>query len=160
MLPAATRKVTATGLICFASARYHVGRWLAGQTVEVVCDGGLAHLSHRGVLITTHARRHEVAKQTAAQRRPPKPVAARPTASAASVTRKVDSSGNVCFAGSRCRAGSAYVRRQVQDAVVSDTVEIFVGTQLIRRHNVKHDRTREHGALANPGGHPHRINAA
>jgi len=25
---------------------------------------------------------------------------------------------------------------------------------------VKHDRTREHGALANPGGRPRRINAA
>jgi hypothetical protein len=27
-------------------------------------------------------------------------------------------------------------------------------------HKVKQDRTREHGALANPGGRPHRINAA
>ena len=35
-----------------------------------------------------------------------------------------------------------------------------IGEQLIRSHKVKHDRTREHGALANPGGRPHRINAA
>ena len=79
---------------------------------------------------------------------------------AASVTRKVDSSGNVCFAGTSYRVGSKYRRRQVQVAVVGDTVEISVGDQLIRSHAVRHDRTREHGALANPGGRPHRINAA
>ena len=30
----------------------------------------------------------------------------------------------------------------------------------IRRHKIRHDRTREHCALANPGGRPRRINAA
>ena len=55
---------------------------------------------------------------------------------------------------------TAYRRRQVQIAVVGDTVEISIGEQLIRSHKAKHDRTREHGALANPGGRPHRINAA
>ena len=68
--------------------------------------------------------------------------------------------GNVCFAGASYRVGSAYRRRQVQVAVVGDTVEISIGEQLIRSHRAKHDRTREHGALANPGGRPNRINAA
>ena len=76
------------------------------------------------------------------------------------MTRKVDSSGNVCFAGASYRAASKYRRRQVQVAVVGDTVEIAIGTELIRTHPIKHDRTREHGALANPGGRPRRINAA
>ena len=80
--------------------------------------------------------------------------------SSPSVTRKVDSSGNVSFAGANYRVGSAYRRRQVQVAVVDDTVEISIGEQLIRSHRAKHDRTREHGALANPGGRPHRTNAA
>jgi transposase InsO family protein len=160
LVPAATRKVTATGMICFASVRYHVGRWLAGQTVEVVCDAGLVQLSHRGVLVATHARRHRPEHEPAGLRRRTKPLAARPTASAASVTRKVDSSGAVSFAGHSYRVGNTYKRRQVQVAVVGNTVEISVGTQLIRVHTVKHDRTREHGALANPGGRPHRINAA
>ena len=40
------------------------------------------------------------------------------------------------------------------------TVEISIGEQLIRRHQIRHDRTREHGALANPGGRPRSINAA
>lgn len=76
------------------------------------------------------------------------------------MTRKVDSSGSVCFAGTTYSVGPKFKRRQVQVAVVGDTVEISVGEELIRSHPVRHDRTREHGALANPGGRPNRINAA
>ena len=76
------------------------------------------------------------------------------------MTRKVDSSGNVCFAGVYYRVGNAYRRRQVQVAVVGDTSRSSIGEELIRRHPIRHDRTREHGALANPGGRPRRINAA
>jgi transposase InsO family protein len=158
---AATRRVGSTGLISFAAVSYRAGVWLAGETVTVVCDGGLVHLHHRGVLIATHARRHPIEKETASLRRgqrPPK--TKRPSATAPSVTRKVDSSGNVCFAGTNYRAGNKYRRRQVQVAVVGDTVEISIGEELIRTHPIRHDRTREHGALANPGGRPHRINAA
>jgi hypothetical protein len=54
----------------------------------------------------------------------------RPSATAPSVTRKVDSSGNVCFAGTNYRVGSKFRRRQVQVAVVGDTVEISVGEEL------------------------------
>ncbi len=160
--PATTRRVGANGLISFASATYRAGVWLAGQEVTVVCDGGLVHLQHRGVLIATHARRHSVDKQAAGLRRgkPAKDSVRRPTPTAASVTRKVDSSGNVCFAGAHYRAGSQYRRRQVQVAVVGDMVEISIGNELIRCYPAKHDRTREHGALANPGGRPRRSNAA
>ena len=76
------------------------------------------------------------------------------------MTRKVDSSGNVCFAGTSYRVGNKFRRRQVQVAVVGGTVELSIGEELIRVHPVKHDRTREHGALANPGGRPNRTNAA
>jgi transposase InsO family protein len=155
-----TRRVSLSGTISFAAAQYKAGAWLAGQAVEVRCEAGLVQLFHRGVLVATHARRHTPAKQVAAlergRRLPPTPKAV----TAASVTRKVDSSGNVCFAGANYRVGSKFRRRQVQVAVVGDTVEISLGEQLIRSHAVHHDRTREHGALANPGGRPHRINAA
>jgi transposase InsO family protein len=158
--PVTTRRVSAKGTISFAAAHYKAGVWLAGQEVTVVCEGGLVQLHHRGVLVATHARRHAIGKQAAGiqrgRRLPPSPK----TATVASVTRKVDSAGNVCFAATSYRAGSKYRRRQVQVAVVGATVEISVGNQLIRSHPVKHDRTREHGALANPGGRPHRINAA
>jgi hypothetical protein len=162
MAPSATRRVTRKGTISFAAATYKVGAWLAGQDVHVVCDGGLVQLHHRGVLIATHARRHQLNKQSAGMRRVTRPreVAPRATASAVSVTRKVDSSGQVSFAGTNYRVGNKYKRRQVQVAVVGEHLEIAVGEQLIRRHKIRHDRTREHGALANPGGRARRINAA
>jgi len=162
MSASATRRVAAKGTISFASAHYKVGVWLAGHNVEVVCEGGLVQIHHRGVLIATHARRHDPAKQSAGMTRGVrgKEPQQRPTASVVTVTRKVDSSGNVCFAGASYRAGNKFRRRQVQVAVVGDQLEISIGEQLIRRHMVKHDRTREHGALANPGGRPRRINAA
>jgi hypothetical protein len=155
-----TRRVSTKGTIGFASVLYKAGVWLAGQEVEVTCDGGLVQIHHRGVLVATHARRHAVDKQGAGlargRRLPPAPK----SATAASVTRKVDSSGNVCFAGTNYRVGNKFKRRQVQVAIVGDTVEISIGNELIRSHKVRHDRTREHGALANPGGRPHRTNAA
>lgn len=99
----------------------------------------------------------EVGPEPVGDGRRPRPSPKRVTA--ASVTRKVDGSGNVCFAGTSYRVGNKFRRRQVQVAVVADTVEISIGEELIRSHPVKHDRTREHGALANPGGRPHRVNA-
>jgi transposase InsO family protein len=158
--PVTTRRVSAKGTIGFATGSYKAGAWLAGQSVEVVCEGGLVQIHHRGVLVATHARRHPLDKQTAGVQRGRRPRPSRPSASWPSVTRKVDSSGNLSFAGANYRVGSAYRRRQVQVAVVGDTVEISIGEQLIRSHRAKHDHTREHGALANPGGRPHRINAA
>ena len=139
--------------------------WLAGETVEIQCDRGVVHIHHRGVLVATHARRHKSANEAAAVRRgqkriPTRSPSPRPSASSASVTRKVDSSGNVSFAGTNYRVGNTFRRRQVQVAVVAGTVEISVGEELIRVHPIRHDRTREHGALANPGGRPRWINAA
>ncbi|HEX4982611.1 MAG TPA: IS481 family transposase [Ilumatobacteraceae bacterium] len=161
---AATRRVGRGGSISFAAARYPVGVWLAGEEVQIVCDGGLVHIHHRGVVVATHARRHRPDKERVSVRRATRAskiaTPAPPTASAVSVTRKVDSSGNVCFAGTNYRAGNAYRRRQVQVTVVADHVEVSIGEKLIRRHKIRHDRTREHGALANPGGRPRRINAA
>ena len=160
-VPTVTRRVGRNGSISFAAASYRAGVWLAGENVTVICDDGLVQLHHRGVLIATHARRHRIDKQAAGLRRgvrPPTPP--RPSATAASVTRKVDGSGNVCFAGTNYRAGAKFRRRQVQVAVVGETVEISIGAELIRTHPIRHDRTREHGALANPGGRPRRINAA
>ena len=158
--PVTTRRVSAKGTISFAAAQYKAGVWLAGQEVEVVCDGGLVQLHHRGVLVATHARRHALDKQDAGLQRGRRLPPAQKSVTAASVTRKVDSSGNVCFAGTNYGVGNKYRRRQVQVAVVGDTIEISVGEELIRTHKVRHDRTREHGALANPGGRPHRVNAA
>ena len=69
VVPSATRRVGASGLVSFAGARYKAGVWLSGQEVAVVCQAGLVHLHHRGVLIATHARRHRIDKQSAGLRR-------------------------------------------------------------------------------------------
>jgi transposase InsO family protein len=160
-VPTVTRRVGGNGLISFAATHYRAGVWLAGENVTVICEDGLVQLHHRGVLVATHARRHRIDKQTAGLRRGVRPAKLkRSNASAASVTRKVDGSGNVCFAGTNYRAGVKFSRRQVQVALVGETVEISIGSELIRSHPIRHDRTREHGALANPGGRPRRINAA
>jgi hypothetical protein len=45
-----TRRVDVGGRISLATHRYHVGRWLEGETVEVAARGdGLIEISHRGV---------------------------------------------------------------------------------------------------------------
>jgi hypothetical protein len=75
------------------------------------------------------------------------------------VTRKVDSSGNVSFAGTNYRVGRAHTRRQVQVAIVGEIVEISAGGEILRVHPIRYDHSREHGAFANAGGRPSRINA-
>ena len=76
------------------------------------------------------------------------------------MTRKVDSSGSISFAGTSYRVGKAHRRRQVQLAIVGQVVEISSGGHILKTHPIRHDRSREHGAFANPGGRPRRSNAA
>jgi transposase InsO family protein len=159
--PATTRRVGRSGKISFAGQAYKVGVWLAGQTVEVCVDAGMVGVSHRGVLVVTHAQRHRPDKESAALQRTPR---RRPLPHQATVgqpvTRKVDSSGSISFAGTSYRVGRAHRRRQVQIAIVGDILEISSGGHVLKTHPIHHDRSREHGAFANPGGRPHRINAA
>lgn len=79
-----TRRVSAKGTISFAAAQYKAGVWLAGQEVNVICEGGLVQLHHRGVLIATHARRHAMDKQDAGLQRGRRLPPASKTATAAS----------------------------------------------------------------------------
>ena len=107
----ATRKVSRSGKISFAAQPYPVGVWLTGETVEVAVDAGLVTISHRGVVVATHAQRHQPDKQAKALKRKPRaprsPRPRQPTVGQV-VTRKVDSSGCVSFAGASYRAGSAH----------------------------------------------------
>jgi hypothetical protein len=160
--PVTTRVVGRNGKISFAGVGYKIGVWLAGETVDVTVEDGLVSVSHREVLVATHAQRHRPDKQAAALARTPRQRTRRPGQATVGqpVTRKVDSSGNVSFAGVPYRVGNAHKRRQVQITIVGDVVEISAGGELIKTHPIRHDRSREHGAFANPGGRPHRINAA
>ncbi|HLX78876.1 MAG TPA: IS481 family transposase, partial [Acidimicrobiales bacterium] len=76
------------------------------------------------------------------------------------VVRKVDSNGTVSFAGANYRVGNTHKRRLVEVSLAGDTVQIWQGESLLRTHPIRHERSKEHGAFAQPGGHPRRINAA
>ena len=156
-----TRRVGKGGRISLANHPYHVGRWLAGETVDVVVTSdGLVEISHRGVLVATHAVRHPPEAEPEAWRRQPRARPVRPPTIGQPVVRKVDSSGNISFAGTTYRVGNPHRRQQVEVRVVGDTVEISHDGRLLRVHPVKHDPIKAHGAFANPGGKPDRINAA
>ena len=137
-----TRRVGRTGKISFASELYPVGVWLAGETVEVSVADGLVSIHHRQVLVATHAQRHRPAKETKALARKVKQHRPRPRQATVgqSVTRKVDSSGNICFAATTYRVGNAHKRRQVQVAIVGNTVEISAGGEILKTHPIRHDR--------------------
>ena len=160
--PVTTRKVGLTGRISFAGHAYPVPRWLAGETVEVAVEDGIVTITHHEVVIATHAQRHRPDKQAAALARPPRRPRTMPRQATVgqAVTRKVDTTGSICFAGTSYRVGKTHRRRQVQIAIVGDVVEISSGGEVIRTHPIRHDRSRENGAFANPGGRPHRTNAA
>jgi len=156
-----TRRVGQGGRISLATHKYHVGRWLAGETVDVaIGDDGLIEISHRGVLIASHVRRHRVEAEPAAWRSESRVRPARPQTVGRPVIRKVDGSGSVSFAAVTYRVGNAYRRQQVEVRVVGDTVKISQAGRLLRTHPAKHDPAKAHGAFANPGGKPDRINAA
>jgi hypothetical protein len=154
-LLAITRRVADSGRISLAGVRYLAGRWLAGELVQVALHDGLVEISHRGVLIATHASRHRPGTQPAIRRapaaRPP-----RPATSGVTVTRIADPGGTVSFAGAGYYAGWAYRGQQVQVSLVGDTVQLAVAGRVIKVHPIRHDRAKEHGAFATPNGRPRR----
>src|SRR5204863_9612992 len=90
--PSVARIVDAAGRISIGGHRYHAGRWLALETVDVVSRDGLIELFHRGVLVAAHARRHPPAKEPMVLRRQGR--RARVPSRSVAVIRKVDTSGS------------------------------------------------------------------
>jgi hypothetical protein len=153
--PTITRRVDRAGRISILKHRYHVGRRLAGQSVAVESADGLLHVSHDGVLVATHARRHLPEDDARMDRRTKASRPSPPTAGG-EVQRKVDRWGSVSFAGTGYRVGNRYAGQVVGVRVVADTVQITQDGLLIRTHRACHDKLKEFGALANPGGRPRR----
>ena len=90
----AIRKVSVGGKISFAAQPYAVGVWLAGETVEVATDAGLVTISHRGVVVATHAQRHTPAKGAKAASQTQTP--AQPEAASADGGSGGDPQGRLC----------------------------------------------------------------
>lgn len=151
-----TRLVSRNGRIRLAGNDYHVGRWLAGETVQLLLrDDGLLDVLHRGVLIASHARRHQPKAEPLVPpkaRRRPNRATPGPT-----VKRLVDCSGSVSFAGTTYRVGNLYRREQVEVRLRGSEVEILRDGNLLRTHRARHDRSKEHGAFATPAGRPRKL---
>ena len=150
------RRVSPEGRVSYADRRYQVGAWLAGETVTLAVRDGLLEVSHRGVLVSSHAQRRPTTVVAPPQVRPPRP----PAPGARPVLRKVGSNGGVSFAGTFYRVGDAYRGAQVEVRLAGDTVEIAKDGALLRSWPARHDRFREHGAFSTPGGRPQRSNAS
>ncbi len=149
--PGVSRWVDQRGSIGLNSFRYRVGATFAGEQVEVVVQGGLVEILHRGVLVATHAERRRVGVTSA---KSPQAGRTRPASSGMHVVRAVDSSGSLSFAGASYRVGRGWSGRSVEVAIVAGSVQISEHGKVIRVHQIKHDRSKEHGAFATPKGRP------
>ena len=116
---------------------------------------GLLHVTHEGVLVATHARRHLPEDDSRLDPREKASRPSRPTAGG-EVLRKVDTWGSVSFAGTGYRVGNRYIGHVVGVRVVDHTIQITQDGLLLRTQRARHDKTKEFGALANPGGRPRR----
>jgi Mu transposase, C-terminal domain len=116
---------------------------------------------HRDVLVAEHVQRRKPdtgdepeVRLRQGSRRPRRPT------DGLVVTRVVDSSGYVSFAGTNYRVGNAWHGRSAQVCVVAGSVQLSCDGHIVRVHPIRHDRAKEHGAFATPNGRPrHRQDA-
>jgi transposase InsO family protein len=155
-LPGVQRWVDQHGMISLGGFRYRVPIVLAGEPVEAVAADHLVRIFHREVLVAEHVQRRkpdsgdpqQEVRLRQSSRRPRRPT------DGIAVTRVVDSSGYVSFAGTNYRVGHAWRRRSAQVCVVADSVQFSIDGQIVRVHPIRHDRSKEHGAFATPNGRP------
>ena len=151
------RRVDQAGRISILKHRYHVGRHLAGEAVTVESADGLLHVTHNGVVVATHARRHLIDDDDKMDRRPQHARRPAQPTKGSEVLRIVDHHGSISFAGTGYRVGNPYRGQTVAISLVGDTVQISIDGTLLRTHRSRHDKTKEFGALAQPNGKPRRV---
>jgi CheY-like chemotaxis protein len=76
------------------------------------------------------------------------------------VTRLADGAGTVSFAGTPYRCGRHWAHTAIEVSIVAGSVQLSKDGKVIRVHPIRHDRSRELGAFANPHGRPRRKNSA
>ena len=154
-----SRWVNAYGKISLAGFSYAVGATYAGEPFEVVTAGGLVDILHAGVVVATHAQRLRADQAD----RAPRARTARKTRDATAgltVTRLANHDGQVTFAGTTYRAGRMWARAFIDVTIVAGSVQLSRDGKVIRVHPIRHDRSRELGAFANPQGRARRKNSA
>lgn len=153
-LPGVQRWVDQHGLISLGGFRYRVPIVLVGEPVEAVAADHLVRIFHREVLVAEHVQRrkpdtdNQQLRLRQGSRRPRQPT------DGMVVTRVVDSSGYVSFAGTNYRVGNAWRGRSAQVCVVAGSVQLSCEGHIVRVHPIRHDRAKEHGAFATPNGRP------
>jgi len=150
--PGVSRWVDQRGSISLAGFRYAVGATFAGEPVEVVVTNGLVEVLHAGVLVATHAQR---LKPDQLDRAPRAPVARRArdaTTPDGDAVGRQQRRGELRRRGLRLRAG--WARQSINVTIVAGSVQLSQGGKVIRVHPIRHDRSRELGAFANPKGRP------
>jgi hypothetical protein len=154
-----SRWVNASGKISLAGFSYGVGATYAGEPVEVVVAGGLVDILHAGVVVATHAQR---LREDQADRKPRARVARRRRDATAglTVTRLANNTGVVTFADKTYAAGRRWAHASIDVTIVAGSVQLSKDGQVIRVHPIRHDRSKELGAFANPKGRPRRKNSA
>jgi len=157
--PGVSRWVNAHGKISLAGFSYHAGASYAGEPVEVVASGGLVDILHAGVVIATHAQRF---RPDQADRAPRVQVTrrARDATAGLTVTRLASGADVVSFAGTDYPCGRSWARQSIDVSIVAGSVQRSRDGTVIRVHPIRHDRSRELGAFANPKGRPRRKNSA
>ena len=151
--------MNAHGKISLAGFSYRVGATYAGEPVEVVAAGGLVDIvpmawwwppmpSGCALIRLTGARGRLAARR------------ARDATAGLTVTRLADGSGNVSFAGTSYGACRRWARQPIDVTIVAGSVQLSRDGKVIRVHPIRHDRSRELGAFANPNGRPRRKNSA
>lgn len=146
------RWVDARGSIRLAGFGYRVPIVLAGEPVEAVVADNLVQIYHHDVLVASHVQRRKPNTAPAVLRQ------GRRTPRAAStgivVTRMVDGSGQVSFAGTMYRAGRAWRGTEVEICIVAESVQMSCDGTIVRTQPIRHDRAKEYGAYATPHGRP------
>ena len=161
-LPGVQRWVDQHGLISLGGFRYRVPIVLAGEPVEAVAADHLVRIFHRDVLVAEHVQRLKPDSGDRSSRSGLRQGSRRPRrpTDGMAVTRMVDSSGYVSFAGTNYRVGNRWRGRNAQVCIVADSVQLSIDGQIVRVHPIRHDRAKEHGAFAIPNGRPrHRQDA-
>jgi hypothetical protein len=151
--------VNAHGKISLAGFSYAVGTTYAGEPVEFVVAGGLVDILHAGMVVATHVQRLRGDQAD----RAPRARVARKTRDATAglmVTRLASHDGQVTFAGTTYRAGRMWARTFIDVTIVAGSVQLSKDGKVIRVHPLRHDRSREIGAFANPKGRARRKNSA
>ena len=160
-LPGVQRWVDQHGLISLGGFRYRVPIVLAGEPAAAVAAEHLVRIFHRDVLVAEHVQRRkpDTGQQQEVRLRQGSRRPRRPTDGMV-VTRVVDSSGYVLFAGTNYRVGNRWRGRSAQVCIVAGSVQLSCDGHIVRVHPIRHDRAKEHGAFATPNGRPrHRQDA-